>query len=200
MFSDAQARRILRQFLLRAELMLGSVSAGVRRELIDDLSAHIQDLVASDAINIDELARLKAALARVGDPREFLAPLIDEAVFRLPHRDVGFASAFFAMMSLAARGWRLTLAASAIMLMALLGATALLISIGSLVRPENIGVFSIGADEVQIRILGGHGGAPVLAPWLSFGILALGALLICAAWRGARALVLELLLRNEEAT
>jgi hypothetical protein len=135
----------------------------------------------------------------VGDPREFLAPLIDEAVFRVPHRDVGLANAVHALMSLVARGWRLSLRASAVMLAALLGAVALLISIGSLVRPENIGVFSIGADEIQIRILGGQGGAPVLAPWLSLGVFVLGAALMCAAWRGARALVLEILLRNEEA-
>ena len=200
MFSDSQARRLWRQFLLRTELTLSSVSAGVRRELIEDLSAHIQDLTASDTANADELARLKAALARVGDPRQFLAPLIEEAVFRVPHRDVGLASAIYALVSLVARGWRLTLWASTIMLTALLGAVALLISIGSLVRPENIGVFSLGADEIQIRILGGHGGAPVLAPWLSFAALALGVALMWATRRGVHAIVLEILLRRGEAT
>ena len=46
MFSDARARRAVARFRMRATLMLSAVSPAVRRELIEDLDAHIQDLAA----------------------------------------------------------------------------------------------------------------------------------------------------------
>src|SRR5687767_14533852 len=106
MFSEPKARRAWRHYRLRVELMLSSVSLGVRRELLDDLARHVRDLVDHGQDGASEFERLQAALERMGDPREFLTPLIGEAIFRDP-RDVGFRQAGRTVLSLLTRGWRL---------------------------------------------------------------------------------------------
>ncbi|HEY0115258.1 MAG TPA: hypothetical protein VGB54_06020 [Allosphingosinicella sp.] len=193
MFSDAKARRAWRHFRLRVELMLSSVSAGVRRELLDDLASHVRDLVAHGGEGVGEYERLQAALDRMGDPREFLAPLIGEAIFREPHRDVGFGQAGRAMLALLSRGWGLAWRSALVLLAVFLGGLAILVAAGSLLDPDAVGLFRLGPDEIQLRLLGGQGGEPLFAPWLALGLLALAAVSLALAWRRARELVLEIL-------
>lgn len=93
MFKDARAKRAWLLYFLKVEAVLSPLAGPVRRELIQDLKAHVQELLASERLEGDELQRLNAALARVGNPKEFLAPLVAEAVFRKPPRygDAGMA-------------------------------------------------------------------------------------------------------------
>ena len=196
MFSEPTARHAWRQFRLRVELMLSSVSGDVRRELLDDLASHVRDLVVHGQDDATEYERLRAALERMGDPREFLAPLVGEAVFRDPRRDVGFGQAGRAMLSLLSRGWRLAWRSASSLLAALLGALATLVAFGSLLDPEAVGLFRLGPDDIHLRLLRGQGGVPLFAPWLAIGLLALAAASIAYAWRQARRLVLEILMNG----
>ena len=193
MFSEPRARRAWRHFRLRVELMLSSVSGGVRRELVDDLAAHVLDLVAHGRDDAGEYERLRAALQRIGDPREFLAPLVGEAIFRDPPRDVGVGQAGRVLLSLLSRGWRLAWRSASVLLAAVLGALAILVAVGSMLGPEAVGLFRLGPDEIQLRLLGGQGGVPLFAPWLAIGLLVLAAVSGAFAWRQARRLVLEIL-------
>lgn len=193
MFHEPEARHAWRQFRLRVELMLGSVSAGVRRELLDDLTAHVGELVAHGEEGTSESERLRAALDRVGDPREFLAPLAGEAIFRDPRRDLGVGQAGRAMLSLLSRGRRLAWRSASTLLAALLGALAVLVAFGSVIKPEAVGLFRLGPDDIQLRLWGGHGGVPLFRLWFAIGVLALAVASMAFAWRQARRLVLEIL-------
>jgi hypothetical protein len=199
MFSEPKARHAWRQFRLRVELMLSSVSGEVRRELLDDLASHVRELVAHGDDRTSEFDRLRAALKRMGDPREFLAPLVGEAVFRDPRRDVGLGQAGRAMMSLLSRGSRLASRSALTLLAALLGALAALVAVGSLLDPQAVGLFRLGPDDFALRLLGGKGGEPLLAPWFAIGLLMLAAASLAYAWRQARHLILEIMLNGAPA-
>ena len=196
MFSEPRARQAWRRYRLRAELMLSSVSGDVRRELLEDLATHVRELVAHGEDGASEYDRLRVALERMGDPREFLAPLVGEAIFRDPRRDVGFGQAARAMLSLLSRGWRLAWRSASSLLAALLGALATLVAIGSLLDPEAVGLFRLGPDDFHLRLLGGQGGVPLFTPWFAIGLLALATVSLAFAWRQARGLVLEILLNG----
>jgi hypothetical protein len=196
MFSEPEARDSWRRFRFRVELMLSSVSGGVRRELLDDLASHVHDLVAHGQDGTSEHERLRAALERMGDPREFLAPLVGEAIFRDPRRDVGFGQAGRALLSLLSRGTRLAWRSASALLAALLGALAALVAVGSLLDPEKVGLFRLGPDDIHLRLLGGQGGVALFAPWFAIGLLALAAVSTAFAWRQARRLILEILMNG----
>lgn len=196
MFSEPKARDAWRQFRFRVELMLSSVSGGVRRDLLEDLTAHVRDLVALGPDGASEHERLQAALERMGDPREFLAPLVGDAIFRDPRRDVGFGQAGRAMLSLLTRGWRLAWRSASALLAALLGALAALVAFGSLLDPQAVGLFQLGPDDIQLRLLGGQRGIALFTPWFAIGLLALAAASMAFAWRQARRLILEILMNG----
>ncbi|HWT11663.1 MAG TPA: hypothetical protein VN231_02830 [Allosphingosinicella sp.] len=193
MFSEPKARGAWRQFRFRVELMLSSVSGGVRRELLEDLATHVRELVALGPDGASEYERLRGALERMGDPREFLAPLVGEAIFRDPPRDVGFGQAGRVLLSLLSRGWRLAWRSASALLAALLGALAGLVAFGSLLDPRAVGLFRLGPDDIHLRLLGGQGGVPLFAPWFAIGLLALAAASMAFAWRQSRRLILEIL-------
>ena len=196
MFSEPKARRAWRHYRLRVDLMLSSVSRGVRRELLDDLARHVRDLVDHGHDGASEFERLQAALNRMGDPREFLAPLIGEAIFRDPRRDVGFGQAGRATLALLSRGWRLAWRSALTLVAALLATIAALIAFGSLLEPDAVGLFRLGPDDIQLRLLGSQGGVPLFTPWFAVGLLALSAASISVAWWQARKLVLEILMNG----
>jgi hypothetical protein len=196
MFSEPRARAAWRQFRFRVELILSSVSSSVRRELLDDLAAHVRELVAHDQDYTGEYEKLRAALERMGDPREFLAPLVGDAIFRDPRRDVGFGQAGRAMLSLLSRGSRLAWRSALALLATLVGALALVAALGSLLDPQSVGLFRIGPDDIQFRLLGGQAGAPLFAPWFALALLALATASTAFAWRQARRLVFEIMMNG----
>lgn len=151
-------------------------------------------MVAHGRGDVGEYERLQAALDRLGDPREFLTPLIGEAIFRDARRDIGLGQAGRAMLSLLSRGWRFGWRSASVLLAALLGALTILIAVGSLLDPAAVGLFRLGPDDVQLRLLGGQGGVPIATPWLAIGLLVLATMSLVFSWRQARRLVLEILL------
>ena len=194
MFTEPEARRAWRHFRLRVELMLSSVSRGVRHELLDDLAAHVRDTVGRGPDDAAEYERLQAALDRLGDPREFLAPLIGEAIFRDPRRDVGFGQTGRALLALLSRGWHFAWRSAALLLAGLLGALTILVAAGSLLDPAGVGLFRLGPNDVQLRLFGGRGGVPLFVPWLAIVLLGVAAVSLAFAWRLGRRLAFEFLI------
>lgn len=195
MFSDPRSRRAWRLFRLRTELMLGGVSGGVRRQILEDLAAHVRDIVANGDPAVAEHERVAEALARVGDPREFIAPLVADAVLNAQSASAGLGARWRAVVSSAALGGRRLAAAATVLASAAVGASLAIMAAGSLIFPQSIGVFTLGEDTVQLRILGASGetGTPLFAPWLALALGAIGAGLVWRAWRQARRIISEIL-------
>jgi hypothetical protein len=194
MFKDARARRAWLLYFLRAEAVLSPLAAPVRRELIADLKAHVQDLLANERLDGDELQRLNAALARVGNPKEFLAPLVAEAVFRAPPRygDAGMAMRTLSLY--AARGTSYFLRALGLVLAAAAGACVMLASLNSILRPASAGLFLVGEDEYSLRLfgLGKTSGLQLLEPWMAALLIVLGLAVVVWSFRSARRMLMEL--------
>ena len=194
MFKDARARRVWNLYFLKAEAVLSPLAAQVRRELIDDLKTHVRDILANEPHSGDEVTQLKAALDRVGNPREFLAPLLAEAVFRTPPRLADAGMTMRTLFAYAGRGTIYLLRALGLVLLAATGFSVAMASLNSLVRPDRAGLFLIGKDEYQLRLLGlGEStGQQLLEPWMAVLLILAGAAMILLALRRARRMLLEL--------
>jgi len=195
MFKDARARRAWRLYFLRAEAAMSPLSSSVRRELIDDLQAHVRDVLANDKTEGDELAKVQAALGRVGNPREFLAPLVADAVFRARPQHGSFAMTYRTLALYASRGTSYFLRALGLVLAAASGILIALAALNRLFRPESAGLFQLGADEYQLRVFGfgEAAGEQLLAPWLAVLLIAAGIAVVIWCVRVSRRFLLELI-------
>lgn len=196
MFEDPKSRRSFRLFKLRAELMLGGVARGVRRQLMEDLTAHLVELVEHADPSLPESVRVDAAIARIGDPREFLAPLVADAVLSAQAQRTGWRTVAYAAM----RGGRQLGEAVSIALSFVIGAMLAIAAAGAVILPERIGLFHLSGDDYQLRLFGlsGNAGTPILFPWFSLLGLIIGAALIFASWRGLRRLAADILAGERE--
>lgn len=192
MFKDYRARRAWGIYFLKAEAVLAPLEAAVRRELIEDLKSHVTEILNHSTGDEDEFVRVTAALNRVGEPREFLAPLVADAIFRQPPKYRNFGVVFHAVALYATRGTSYLIRAIALTLVAALSAFLTIAAFNSLLRPDKAGIFRIGEDDIQVRILGlgGATGEQLLVPWISVLIIALGmAVLTWCAGRVKRILL-----------
>jgi len=195
MFKDGRARRAWRLYFLRAEAILSPLTPSVRRELLDDLKAHVHDILANEQIAGDELTRLNAALARVGNPKEFLSPLLADAIFRAPPQGGGVAMAYRTLTLYAARGTTYLARAIGLVFAAAAGLMIALAALNSLFRPERAGLFLLRDDEFQVRIMGfgDAAGQQLLAPWMAVLAIAAGTLLVAWTVRRTRGMLMELI-------
>lgn len=195
MFEDSGARRAWRLYFLRAEAVLSPLSATIRQELIEDLKSHVREILAIEPNEGDELTRLKAALARVGEPREFLAPLLADAVFRAPPQTGSLKMAYNTLTLYAARGTTYALRALALVVVAAMGTAVGLAALNSLLRPDRAGLFATDADTYQLRILGLSPGTgdQLLAPWMALLLIIIGAALVVWTAARVRKMLLELI-------
>jgi hypothetical protein len=177
MLKDRRARAAWRLFRARAEWMLGSVASGVRTELLSDLEAHVRDAVA-EAPGDDEFAKVSGVLAQLGDPREFLAPLVAEAVFKRPRPVSRLLAPVQAVLVAAHGGARQATAAAGRLIVFAIGGALAVMGAMRLALPEGAGVFRLDADTIQVRLLGA--GVQMLPAWLAI-LLALAGL-AAAAW------------------
>lgn len=193
-FRDPRSVSAWRSFKLRTELMLGSVSPSVRRELLQDLFAHVHEAVWRSKDDGDEYERLSTALAGIGDPKEFLAPLLADAVFRAPERTFNPGSAVNALAFYAGRGISYFLSALAIVVAGMVGFVFTVASLGSVLRPGRIGLFRLGEDNYQVRLLGfSDAGEPVLPVWAALIVLLVGAALLHWMIRRIRRLIVSII-------
>lgn len=86
---------------------------------------------------------------------------------------------------------------------ALLAAAAAIVLIGfggnALLCPGGVGLFHLGSDEFQIRLLcGPQAGAPIGAPWLAIACILMGALLAAWAWLRVRRVQAAFLLKSSD--
>jgi hypothetical protein len=197
--ADPRSRAAWRTFRMRAEFMLGSVSREARREILFDLDVHVEEAMRR-AQDGDEYLRLMAALDRLGDPRDFLAPLIADAVFKRPRAPGGAALAWRAVLLGAQRGARDLAFATGLLLLGLIGAATACMGVARLIAPERAGIFAIGPDSIQIRLLTGAGaeGVQVLPAWGALFAVAAGVGLVVFVARALKRLVTSYLIGTRE--
>ena len=195
MFTDTRAQRAWNLYFLRAEAVLSPLSASVRRELIADLRAHVRDILSHEPLEGDEFTRLSTALERVGNPKEFLAPLVADAVFKAEPAIGNFAMTARTLSLYAAHGTTYALRALALVLAAAAGFGVALTSAIRLFRPESAGLFQLGVDDFQLRILGlgATGGQQLLEPWMAALLIFAGIGLVVFATRRTHRMLLELI-------
>ena len=195
MFKDARARRTWSLYFLKAEAVLSPLSAPVRRELINDLKSHVQEILTNEKMAGDENARLQAALNRVGSPKEFLAPLVAEAVFRAPEQSGSLGLIWRTLSLYAARGGFCLMQTVAIVLAASAGIAVGMAALNSLFRPDRAGLFLLGSDEYQLRVFGTGAsmGEQLLAPWMAVMLVAIGLALVSWSARRTRRILTELI-------
>lgn len=195
MFSDPRARALWRRYHLRATYALGAVAGPVRRELLDDLASHVAEaLNATDSAD-DEYNRLAAILQRLGEPKEFLAQLISDAILKHP----GPPSALEAARDAIFGAWRLGSALLAVALaypiLAIAGAALTTLAFMRAVAPDIAGVFALAPDDYQVRILSSlDGGEQVMPLWVAALLFPLGLAIVVWTIARVRALALSLVL------
>jgi hypothetical protein len=198
MFKDARAKRAWLLYFLRAEAVLSPLAGSIRRDLIADLKAHVQDVLANEGLEGDELQRLNTALKRVGEPKEFLAPLVADAVFRAPPRYSDAGMAIRTMSLYAARGATYFARTAGLILSAAAGTCVALAALNSLLRPDKAGLFRVGEDEYSLHVLGlgqseGH---QLLEPWSAALLIVIGIAAVAWSVRRARQMLLDLVLET----
>ena len=181
---DPRARARWRAFKKRALLASMDVPASVRRSLLADLEAHAAEALSREQPGVGELEAIERVLARIGDPVRFLRPVLEET----------------SRSTAARRRRRWPLATMAAALLAAAGAVALIGFGGNaLLCPGSVGLFHLGSDEFQIRLLcGPQAGAPIGAPWLAIAFIVMVALLAAWAWSRVRRVHAALLLKRSD--
>lgn len=194
---DPRARAAWRMFRMRVELMLGSVSAPARHEILADLESHVREALQRSQGG-DEHARLMAALERIGDPREFLEPLVAEAVFRRPRSANTAVLAWQALLLGAQRGVQDLTRAVGLIALGLFGVAAIVLGVRTLMASERAGVFLLDQDTIQVRLLGAAGAAGVqlLPAWGAVLVAVVGVGLTTLSIRSLRRLVVALLIHR----
>lgn len=194
---DPRARAAWLLFRMRAELMLGSVSASVRREIMADLESHMREAMQHSQAG-DELARLLVAIERIGDPRDFLEPLVAEAVFRRPRPANTVVVAWQALLLGAQRGVQDFARVTGLIALGLVGVATFILGAYTLVAPERAGVFLLDQDTIQVRLLGAThaAGVQLLPAWGALLVATIGALLTVASIASLRRLVVAFVIRR----
>jgi hypothetical protein len=196
-FSSVAAKRILLLHRLRVRHLLGSLPPRTRRVLMLDLDDHLAEVL--DHLDItDENERLRAALQRLGDPRDFLAPLVGNALFGDEQSDDGFMAMVSNAAALAMSGVKSVILLGINLVLGFIGSGMILFCLTTLMRPGRAGVFEIGADQYQGRIWGYPTEDPSLLPvWgsLFIGILGIAIFYFVQKWlrNAARALIAQTL-------
>ncbi len=195
MFKDARARRTWRLYFLKAEAVLSPLSASVRRELINDLKSHVREILMHQPLAGDENTRLLAALDRVGSPKEFVAPLLADAVFRAPPKNGSLSMVGRTLSLYAARGTFHLVRAVGLVAAWTTGIVVGIAAFNSLVRPDRAGLFQLSEDEYQLRVLGlgSSAGEQLLQPWMAVVLIAVGLALIGWSVRHSRKMLMDLI-------
>lgn len=195
MLSDPRARALWKRYYQRATYALGAVAATARREMLDHLREHVEEALRASDGKGSEYDRLGCILDRLGEPQDFLAPLVSGAVLSRPSPP----NPLTAVLDSINVAWRLgsTVLAAAVAypMLAIAGAALATLAFMRMLAPNMAGVFALAPDEYQVRILGNHaGGQQVMPLWAALLLLPLGAAIVAWAIARVRALALKLVL------
>jgi uncharacterized membrane protein len=195
-FDDARAKLKWRMFLLRARLVLDSLPKDAREDLIAELTAHAGEIALHAAPGMSEVEQADEIIARIGDPREFLAPLIADAVFRTAHPiSLGLIIDVFRLY--AGRGIGHLSGAVLTVGIGVLGLASCVAAIGSMFAPDRVGVFRMENGGIRLPILGDvaryGNGTQLLTPSAALLLLVCGLFLCWASLRVTRRAVVKLI-------
>jgi|CXWL01.1.fsa_nt_gi hypothetical protein len=191
--TDKRARLAWRLYFMRAESVLAAAPPAVREELLGDLRAHIAELVAGAAEATTERAGLKSALVRVGDPKEFLSPLLETAVEK---SGCGWtASAFQMTVYFVTRAFAFSVVTLVVLSVLVVSAAFAVSAFGSMLDPERIGVFLVSESNIRVGTVSDLPSGTyrqLLTPLTALPLMAIAILAIYGAGLAARRLFLRL--------
>lgn len=197
MFSDPRARALWRRYHLRATYSLGAVAATARREMLDHLREHVKEALQASDSGAPEYDRLAVILERLGEPRDYLAPLVSEAILKRPGPPSPLAAAVDAIVAAWRLGSVMLAVALVYQLLALAGAAIAILAFMRVVAPDMAGVFVLAPDNYQVRILGSHdGGHQVMPLWAALLLFPIGLAIVGWTIARVRVLALSLVLRE----
>lgn len=183
-FSTLAAKRILLLHRLRVRHLLGALPPRTRQALMSDLDDHLAEVL--DHLDIaNENERLQLALERLGDPRDFLAPLVGDALFRGDQSPEGLKAIASNAIALAMSGVKSLVLLGINTVLAILGSGMLVFCMTLLLRPGLAGVFKVDSGEYQARLWGYPTAEPSLLPvWaaLFLGVLGVAILYLVQKW------------------
>lgn len=152
-FEQGRTRRLFSLHRLRVLHILAGLPRSVRTGLANDLDDHLLEIY-HHIEGADEHARLQSALTRLGDPSEFLAPLVGEALFERQTRPDSLMTSIRQGAALAMSGATNLSLLVVNMIFGAAGLVLTLIGLGTLARPGRSGVFEIAPGEFHARIWG----------------------------------------------
>lgn len=195
MLSDPRARALWKRYYQRATYALGAVAATARREMLGHLREHVEEALRVSDAEGPEYDRLASILDRLGEPQDFLGPLVSGAVLSRPRPPNPLTAALDSINVAWQIGSTLLAAALAYPMLAIAGAALATFAFMRALAPDMAGVFALAPDEYQVRILGSHdGGQQVMPLWVALLLLPLGAAIVAWAIARVRALALKLVL------
>ena len=188
MFQDKASRRIWDVYCVRMEQLLSPLSGEVRRDLLEDVDTHVRDAML-EFHDGNETDRLKQVLDSLGDPQEFLEPMLAEAIFKASGKhDLPMSATLRGLKLYLELGVRGVVALSFVSLFGLIGVILTLFSIGTMLFPEHVGIYKIGQDHYQFNASDTREGN-LVSPLYAFLFGGFGVLSVYGAFRGAKAFV-----------
>ncbi len=180
--TDPLAKALWGRFKWRAQLLLSDSPPSLRHSLLVDLDAHVAEAMSREDARLAEFERLKGALERTGDPAQFLRPVLMKSQDHASSRSKPIRLVALALSAVA---------------FAFPGIFFLLWGVGGALHPQGVGLFRLGPDEYQMRLLGfASNGSPLGAPWLALCAACFGIALLWWGWRQALRIWSALLLRR----
>lgn len=184
-FDDLATTRRWKAYFAQVDRLL-ALAGDDADELRGELQAHLADSFAAGDRHLPELARLEAAIARLGDPAQYLRPLVADALLDRGTRSYdprpiarGLYHGFRAGSA------RALVAATFGLGYALLAAFSAM----ALLKPvwgDHVGLFRRGDGGISFGIVADPGGHELLGAWIVPIALAVAALLYVALTRALR--------------
>lgn len=153
-FSDPAAARAWDAYFDEVTRRLRPLSRQRRREITDELVAHVLDGLDSE-VEGSETDRLSTVLTRMGSPSAYLDDIVEDAA-RTAETGAGWRFGQ-GLRSLARRAG---LGASY-----LLGLATLLMAIGKFFYPENVGLFRMTTGWIVAGYVDNEGATELLGAW-----------------------------------
>ncbi|WP_341711373.1 hypothetical protein [Erythrobacter sp.] len=176
-FQEPDAQRHWRYYRLRVALILGALPRLDRHEIITDLEAHVADRMAHCTAPT-EMGRLREALSQLGEPRDYLGPLVEPMLER-HHGVARLLGRILAPLLPARRMIDETVMLAGNMLALALGVVVLVLGVGGVLAPSRFGIFRLGPDEFLVSFLGRIvPGATNALPWPAYLVMAAAALVM----------------------
>lgn len=153
-FQDPSATRAWDQYFRAVDRYLKPLSTLRRQEIRDELVAHVLDGMDAEPVG-DESTRLATVLSRMGTPDSYLEGVVEDAALA---NETGAGWRF--AQGLKSLGRTIGLATTYV-----LGLMALLLAIGRVFYPAEVGVFRMSSGWIVAGYVDNEGATDLLGMW-----------------------------------